>query len=250
MACVADRPVRQRGLLLGGAAAVASGALFLGGTGLAPVWWLTWLAPIPVLLHAPRAPLRRVAWVAALAQLLGMIGYGYYFVTELQVPVPLVVGLCLVTAAIFTAAVLLFRALLGRGRVLAAVLAMPAAWAGGEYLVAVLTPSGSNWTLANSQADDLPVLQVVSVTGPWGVAFVLLTVACSAAALAAPQIAVPARIRAAGAAALVLATAIGYGLVALTATPATTPGRSCGSVRSLRPGLPSRRGPAPRLVLH
>ena len=29
-------------------------ALFFVGTGLHPVWWVTWLAPLPVLLLAPR----------------------------------------------------------------------------------------------------------------------------------------------------------------------------------------------------
>jgi apolipoprotein N-acyltransferase len=67
---------------------------------------------------------------------------------------------------VFTGVVVLFRALLRRGRPTPAVLAAPAMWAGAEYLIAVLTPSGSNWAVANSQADAPPVLQVVAVTGP------------------------------------------------------------------------------------
>lgn len=200
-------------------ACLVSAALFAFGTGLHPVWWLTWFAPVPVLLLAPRVSARRAALVAALAYLLGMIGYLRYLLGVLQIPVGLAAGLVLVTVGVFTGVTLLFRVVLVRGRVLLAVLSAPAAWAGAEYLLAILSPSGSNWALANTQADDLPVLQVVSLTGPWGVAFVLITAATAAAAAAAPTMTWSARVRAGLAGVLVLAATLSYGGTHLAGTP-------------------------------
>lgn len=197
------------------AALIGSAVLFSLGTGLQPVWWLTWLAPLPVLLVAPRTSAVRAASVAAAAHLLGMAGFARYLLAGLAMPIPVVAALLVVTAGVFAGVVLLFRALLRRGRPTLAVLAAPAVWAGAEYLMAALTPFGSNWAVANSQADALPVLQVVAVTGPWGVAFVVLAVACAIGVLAAPALELRARLRAAGVGALVLVGALGFGTARL-----------------------------------
>lgn len=205
MASVAEHPAARAVPVA--VALIASAALFFVGTGLHPVWWVTWLAPLPVLLLAPRVSARTTGSVAALAQLLGMTGYAHYALTVLGVPVPLVAGICVVAAAVFTVVALEFRAVVRRGHTLLAVLGAGATWAAAEYLVAVLTPTGSNWTIANSQADNLPVLQVVSFTGPWGVAFVLFTTTAALAALTAPSSTGTARRRAGAVGALVLAEA-------------------------------------------
>jgi apolipoprotein N-acyltransferase len=220
MASVAERPAARAVPVA--VALMASAALFFVGTGLHPVWWVTWLAPLPVLLLAPRVSARTTGSVAALAQLLGMTGYAHYALTVLGVPVPLVAGSCVVAAAVFTVVALEFRAVLRRGHTLLAVLGAGATWAAAEYLVAVLTPTGSNWMIANSQADNLPVLQVVSFTGPWGVAFVLFTTTAALAALTAPSSTGTARRRAGAVGALVLAMTLGNGLVRLAPAPAET----------------------------
>lgn len=219
----ATEPGTERGTERGrpvviGAALIGSAALFALGTGLQPVWWLTWWAPLPVLLIAPRVSAATAASVAAAAHLLGMAGFARYLLAGLELPVPVVAALLAVTAGVFTGVVALFRALLRRGRPTLAVLAAPATWAGAEYLIAVLTPFGSNWTVANSQADALPVLQVVTATGPWGVAFVVLAASCAIGVLAAPAPERRARLRAAGVGALVLVGSLGYGTARLASS--------------------------------
>jgi apolipoprotein N-acyltransferase len=220
MASVAERPAARA--VSAAVALIASAVLFFLGTGLHPVWWVTWLAPLPVLLLAPRASARTTGSVAALAQLLGMSGYAHYALAVLGVPVPLVAAICVVAAAVFAVVALEFRTLLMRGHTLLAVLGAGATWAAAEYLVAVLTPTGSNWTIANSQADNLPVLQIVSLTGPWGVAFVLLTTTAALAALTAPSTTGTGRRRAGAVGMLVLAMTLAYGLVRLAPAPAET----------------------------
>src|SRR5215472_14873873 len=64
---------------------VLSAALFFFGTGLAPVWCLTWLAPIPVLWLAPRMSASAAFLVAAGAFALGGLNEWYYLTTVIPI---------------------------------------------------------------------------------------------------------------------------------------------------------------------
>jgi apolipoprotein N-acyltransferase len=55
-----DRPVTGR-LPMAGTVFATGAALLYFGTGLHPIWWLTWLAFLPVLLLAPRVPAQSTA---------------------------------------------------------------------------------------------------------------------------------------------------------------------------------------------
>ncbi len=60
-----------------------SAALFFLGTGLSPVWALTWLAPIPVLWISPRVSARQAFFVALAAYALGGLNEWAYSRTVL-----------------------------------------------------------------------------------------------------------------------------------------------------------------------
>jgi apolipoprotein N-acyltransferase len=87
-----------------------------------------------------------------------------------------------------------------------AVLAFPAVLTAYEFLFALLSPNGTLWSLGYSQTDFLPLLQLVSLTGLWGVVFVLGLVP-SAAALAwhrrSPALLIPALV--------IVVPVLGYG---------------------------------------
>jgi apolipoprotein N-acyltransferase len=56
----------------------ASGSAYFYGTGLHPHWWLTWLAPLPVLMLSPRLPFwysAIMAFAAFVVQGLNMFTY-------------------------------------------------------------------------------------------------------------------------------------------------------------------------------
>ena len=61
--------MRSHNLLLAIAAGLATAVFSYLGTGLHPIWWLLWLAPVPVLAIAPRLSgsgaflLGSVAWL-------------------------------------------------------------------------------------------------------------------------------------------------------------------------------------------
>ncbi|MCK2218330.1 hypothetical protein MF672_031735 [Actinomadura sp. ATCC 31491] len=174
-------------VLIALAAALASGVLLHLGAGLHPVAWLTWLAPLPVLLAAPRVGGGAAFGAGALAWLGGQLQLWPYFTGTLEMPVPVAAGLVAGPALLFGCGVLLHRTLLARRRPLLAVLAVPALWVCAEYLMALAGPHGAWWSLAYTQAGVLPVLQTASVAGVWGITFLLLLVPAAAAALLAPD---------------------------------------------------------------
>ncbi|MEU6786611.1 nitrilase-related carbon-nitrogen hydrolase [Nonomuraea angiospora] len=191
------------------AAAVLSATLFWFGTGLRPVPWCTWIAPIPILVLAPRGSARAAFATASIAWLAGQTPMWGYFLNTVQIPPAMVVLLLIGSALLFGLVVIAYRGLTSRGHPLTAVGVVPVAWVVIEYALSLITPNGAWWSLAYTQADVLPVIQVASATGPWGVTFLLMGAPAAAAALLTRGAA--GRVRVAVAAALVAAVAAGYG---------------------------------------
>jgi apolipoprotein N-acyltransferase len=180
-------PDRLRSLILGSAALAVSAACFYFGTGLQPSWWLTWIAPLPVLLVAYRTRPLTAGLAAFATWLVGGLNTWGFLRGRLDIPVPVVVTFLVLPAVVFASAVLLSRALLRRGFTGLAALALPTIWVTFEYLLSVVTPNGTALNLAYSQMDCLPLLQLASVTGIWGISFVVLLIpSIIAVALSAP----------------------------------------------------------------
>ncbi len=155
-------------------AAALTAVLVWFGTGLFPMWPLLWLAPLPVLLFAARSSWWATALTAALAWAVGSLNMEHYYRAALQVPLAGRVEIITAPALVFISAVLLFRALLRRGAAWSALLAFPAVWVSFEYIFNRTSPHGTAVSLSYSQLRFLPILQLASVTGPWGISFLLL----------------------------------------------------------------------------
>ncbi|MFE3188585.1 hypothetical protein ACFXHA_06220 [Nocardia sp. NPDC059240] len=224
---IAEGPARTfvppKGLLVV-AAAVVSAVLWKFGTGMHPWPGLVALAPLPVLLIAPRVS-ARVAFAAGFGSwFAGAIPYLYYFLHTVEQPPVSAFGLTVGTAAVYGGLIVLTRSLIRHGRLAAAVLALPSGWVVMEYLISVSGPFGAWWSLAYTQTDVLPVIQVAALTGWLGLSFLVLLVPALLAVLIDP--ATPRRTRMSWAAAgLTVAIAVcGYGWARLSEPAgATTP---------------------------
>ncbi|MBS1800084.1 MAG: hypothetical protein JSS95_09690 [Acidobacteria bacterium] len=166
--------VRSRLLVEGALAIAASSAMLYFGNGLEPVWPLMWVAFVPLLWFALRSPWWASAVATALAVLLGSVSMWSYFTGTLRMPVSTWWGIYLFAAIIFAVGVLLFRSLVLRGAVWSGLLALPSLWVVAEYSRNFTTPHGTAFSLAYTQLGFLPFLQLASITGPWGMTFVLL----------------------------------------------------------------------------
>jgi apolipoprotein N-acyltransferase len=155
-------------------AALLTSTLLWRATGLDPLWPLLWIAPVPVLIFACRASWWGAALSAFLAWLLGSLNMWGYYHGVLELPPVILVSIFLSEALVFTIAAGLSRSLLRRGKEWWALLAFPAAWVTYEYLRNVTSPHGTAGSLAYSQLNFLPFLQFASVTGPWGMTFMVM----------------------------------------------------------------------------
>jgi apolipoprotein N-acyltransferase len=206
------------------AALVSSAVLFYFGTGFAPISALTWLAPLPVMVLAPRVSGQAAAGVAFLAYFLGTANSWAFELHSHDMPMwPVGLMISIGMSLVFVLAVSVFRLQLGRERAWLAVITAPAVWTGTLYLVSVLNPMGLMGTLANDQGDVPLALQTASVAGMWGVEFLVMLVPSALATLLATGLGRTARVRAAAAAACVLAVVLGLSALRLAMGSGTGP---------------------------
>lgn len=154
--------------------AIALSAILIWfGDGLNPWWPLLWFAPLPILWFALRSSWWATALVAAASWLIGGLSYWHYL-RVLGAPPAAWVAAVSIIALVFAADVLLFRVLVLRRALWTALLAFPAVWVSFEYLRNLTTPNGTAGSFAYSQLNFLPFLQLASITGPWGMSFLLM----------------------------------------------------------------------------
>ncbi len=206
----------------GSACAALTGALLIlafpkFGQGL-----IGWVAPIPLLVTLARRHGRQAGRLTYLSGVVSSLGLLYWTANVAQQfggvgwPVALLVALALsCTVALFYA---LFGAVLGlwlRRYGNAALVAAPAAWVAVEWLRAT-GPLAFPWCLLGYTQDRfLPVIQVASLTGVYGVSFVVLLVSAAAALAIVDR----GRWRIAGAAAALVTVVIVYGWLRLAVPP-------------------------------
>ncbi len=150
--------------------AVSASAFYIS-TGLGTFWPAAWIAPVPILVLAVRTTKRTAMLAASAAYFLGSLNLLAYLAEV--VPVGLVVVLLLVPALAFGGAVLVFRFAARRLPPWVAGFAFPAAWVSYEFLLSLISPHGTAPSLAYSQADLLPLVQIASLSGIWGITFLL-----------------------------------------------------------------------------
>ena len=168
----AARLTGRRAWLLGISAALLSGAAFYASTGLGRFGALAWVAPIPVLLFAVEVASARAAALAAfVAFLLGGLNELDYLRTVMPL-LPLLIVL-LGPAAIFSAAVVFTRAAVAHLPGIVAAFSFAFAWTSYEFLVSLISPHGSAGSLAYSQTGLVTLIQIASVTGLYGITFLL-----------------------------------------------------------------------------
>lgn len=175
--------MRPPNVLLVIAAGLVSAALSYLGTGLHPMWPLLWVAPIPLLAIAPRLRASTAFLLASVAWLIGGLNQWNYFTHVIELPLPLIAFALIVPAVVFGLGVLFTRSFLRRGSLFLAALAFPVYWVACEYLTEVGSPHSTFGNLAYTQMNFLPIIQIASITGIWGISFIVFLFAGTIAAL-------------------------------------------------------------------
>ena len=165
--------IRKSELPIFVAVVITTATLVWFGNGLTPWWPLMWFAPLPALWYSLRTSWRWAVAAAAAGWLAGSLNLLAYFQAQ---------GTSLAgwladfggMALLFAAGVLLFRALVRRQAIWSGMAALPALLVSVDWLRYWTTPHGTSADLAYTQLRLLPFLQLASVTGPWGMSFLLL----------------------------------------------------------------------------
>jgi apolipoprotein N-acyltransferase len=162
-------------------AAVATGFLLRFVVGLNPIWWLVWIAPVPLLLMAIKFNPPNARWAVMLAAAIGASGNFHYY--RLVMPLRFVIVAIAAQALLWGFLILATRRLVVRYQAWWTVFIYPVLWVAMDTLMAALLPDGNWGSLAYSQGDILPILQITSLFGIAGLLF-LIALVPSALALA------------------------------------------------------------------
>src|SRR5262249_39644421 len=156
-------------------AVLTTGLLYFFSTGLQGIRFIVWIAPIPVLIYSLKASAKAVTYAAFLAYFIGTLNM-FFYLLKLGV-VGLVGGgivVFIIPGLVFALAVRLFRSatLQGDGRI--ALLLFPAIWVCYEFLMSSVSPHGTFGNISYTQTDFTTLIQITSVTGIWGISFLLM----------------------------------------------------------------------------
>ncbi len=213
--------LKSNPLLLALFAFLLSATALFFGTGLHPLWWLTWLAAIPVLLVAPRLSGIWAFLLAFLAWVVGALNQWHFFLSALRIPMRTVVLFTALPALLFGLTVLAYRTFVQRGAVWRAALIVPSIWVVAEFLTSRISIHGTAGNLAYSQMNFLPILQIASLTGIWGISFCILLFAATASILLGRYGNARGRRRLGISVGCVLIAVLGFGVWRLLSTPAS-----------------------------
>lgn len=148
-----------------------TGGLLLASTGLDGIGVLVWFAPIPILILAFQSSFLISLAAAFLAYLIGGLNLVSYL--SMIAPKEIVAASIVVPAIAFSLSVVAARFVVLRVQHWIAILVFPAAWTSYEYLLSLLSPHGTAGSLAYTQADFLPFIQISSLAGLGGIVFLL-----------------------------------------------------------------------------
>jgi apolipoprotein N-acyltransferase len=234
------KPERTWPAVVGIVCCLLSAAGLYAGTSLTPVWWLVWIAPVPVLAYAHRAALLPAALATAVTLFASQLSLWPYLHGRLELPLPLILFVFGLPTVQFIFAALLSRALARRGRFTSSAFALPAAWVGMEYLSSVSSPHGTFGNIAYTQLEFLPVVQLAAVFGVWGIGFSVMLLPSALAVLLAWRPPSPVRWRMPAVVGVALGVALGYGAWRLqpSTEPAASTARAIGLAAADRPPRP------------
>ncbi|HEX7341737.1 MAG TPA: nitrilase-related carbon-nitrogen hydrolase [Rhodanobacteraceae bacterium] len=206
------------------------------GAQLDPIWWLTWLAPLPLLWLATRVRARWATLAAFVAIAIGDLPYWQY--TRIGLPVSIVLPMIAMPALILALAVLLFRRLTMQRQYLAAAFAFPVLIVAAYFINGLTSINGTWGDIGYTQMDALPIIQIAALTGVAGVSFLVMLGPAFAATLCNHAASRMARLRVLGIGGGLIALALIYGVWRLHAAPVK-------SGAPMQIGLISLQGPAP-----
>ena len=149
-----------------------SGICFYFGSGLeGNLGWLIWIAPIPVLYISLFVKPGQAFWLAFIAYLIGRISWLPYLLSLM--PAPLAIAFTVILPLIFALIVVGSRKIALISQHWTSSFAFPVFFTAFEYLLFIFSRDGTAASIAYTQSNYLPLIQIASKTGILGISFLL-----------------------------------------------------------------------------
>jgi apolipoprotein N-acyltransferase len=170
--------LRQRILIL--TAIIFSGLSWFFSNGLrGDLWYLLWLAPIPILIVSLRVTGKMALLISFIAYLIGRLSWFTYLVSVATL-VPAII-FTLSFAFFFSIIITITRQSVLKSNSWYSVMAFPVFFTVFEFLLMKFSPDGSAGSIAYSQSNVLPLIQIASLTGISGITFLITYIPSSIA---------------------------------------------------------------------
>jgi apolipoprotein N-acyltransferase len=132
---------------------------------------LLWIAPMPIIYISLSVSFAKAFWAAFTAYLLGWLGWTFYLIAV--VPIVLVMIFSISIPLIFALTILAAREIGLKYNGWWTIFTFPVLWTTFEFLLIRFSSDGTFGSIAYTQSDFLPVVQVASLTGILGITFVV-----------------------------------------------------------------------------
>ena len=132
-------------------------------------WWLLWIAPVPVMIISFNTKGTITFMISFIAYLIGKLSWFSYLVTVATV-VPAIIFI-LAFSLVFALIMIITRRTVINTNSWLAVFALPVFFTTFEFLFIIFSHDGTAGSIAYSQANFLPLIQIASVTGILGITF-------------------------------------------------------------------------------
>ncbi|MBP2658816.1 MAG: Nitrilase/cyanide hydratase and apolipoprotein N-acyltransferase [Firmicutes bacterium] len=154
-------------------ATTLSAVAYFFSTGIYNYWFLTWLAPIPLLLYALRATTNSAIFASLIIYIVGFSS-GILAYKNTIIPVSTLLYGNMMNAVIYTIIVMLFRHVALRKEHWSWSFIFASGWTAFEFIVSRHSPAGTLDSMAYTQIFNLPIIQIASITGILGITFLLM----------------------------------------------------------------------------
>lgn len=160
---------------------ISSATLYYFSTGFNNIWLLLWIAPIPIFLYAINAAPLASCCASFITYFLGSLSIWPYVTSGIPVSY-IFLKPVLISCIAFTLIVMLFRWVTLKNRLyMLASFVFAGCWTLFEFLRSVISVDGTYASLAYTQLKNLPILQIASLTGIFGIVFLLTLLPASLA---------------------------------------------------------------------
>ena len=132
-------------------------------------WWLLWIAPVPVMIYSLKSTGKQSFIISFLAYLIGRLSWFSYLVTVATIVPAIVFTLAL--PLVFALIMVVVRRTIINSNSPLSIFAFPVFFTTFEFLFTTFAPDGTAGSIAYSQSNFLPLIQIASVTGISGITF-------------------------------------------------------------------------------